>query len=669
LKIFYYIFLLILLPLNILFAQFDSTAIITEDVLDNILDETDEEVDNSELVDIIEEFTRNPIDINTADVIELTKLPDLDQQSAELIIEHRKKFGPYFSVNELYAIQNLDKQVIQSILPFIKVSKTNEYNEQPTDINVESESFLTKSRVYLRSRIVNDLQDRKGFVNGKYQGSKLKNYNRLLYNYSNNYQIGFLNEKDPGERSYTDFTSFHFQIKDISVLKNFVGGDYVLEYGQGLALWSPFGFSKGADAIYPVKKKARYLRPYTSSLEYRYFRGAAARVELNNFSLTAFYSSNTFDATIDSITGEITSFGQTGFHRFQSELNKKNAARAKLVGGVVDYRFLGKYNLGVIYYNASFDRNIESKSIYDLGGDNFNYLSSYYDLNFSKINLFGEFSFDGTSVASINGIQFTAARNFIFTTSVRSYPRNYKNLYGFGFSERTGKINNEFGIYSGLKWKSQFGVINFYYDIFKFPYRTSENSLSSEGNEFLVDFVSKPFTKFETRLRYKYENKEITEPINSNENIVRRLKQIVRTEFIFDLSRSLRLKTRLEYNHFFIKDAAIKENGFLMFQDIRYILKNDFTVYGRIIFFQTDSFNSAIYEFENDLLGIMPNLAMYGKGIRMYLIVKYRPIQFLSISAKYSETYKPQETSLSSGDNEIIGNVDNRISLQIDMSF
>jgi DNA uptake protein and related DNA-binding proteins len=111
------------LPLNILFAQFDSTAIITEDVLDNILDETDEEVDNSELVDIIEEFTRNPIDINTADVIELTKLPDLDQQSAELIIEHRKKFGPYFSVNELYAIQNLDKQVIQSILPFIKVSK------------------------------------------------------------------------------------------------------------------------------------------------------------------------------------------------------------------------------------------------------------------------------------------------------------------------------------------------------------------------------------------------------------------------------------------------------------------------------------------------------------------------------------------------------------------
>lgn len=65
----------------------------------------------------------------------------------------------------------------------------------------------------------------------------------------------------------------------------------------------------------------------------------------------------------------------------------------------------------------------------------------------------------------------------------------------------------------------------------------------------------------------------------------------------------------------------------------------------------------------------MPNLAMYGKGIRWYVIVKYKPLQFLTLSSKYSETYKPDETSLSSGDNEITGNVDNRISFQIDMSF
>jgi hypothetical protein len=76
-----------------------------------------------------------------------------------------------------------------------------------------------------------------------------------------------------------------------------------------------------------------------------------------------------------------------------------------------------------------------------------------------------------------------------------------------------------------------------------------------------------------------------------------------------------------------------------------------------------------VYEYENDLLGVMPNLAMYGKGIRWYVILKYKPLKFLTLSAKYSETYKPDENYLSSGDNEIIGNVDNRVSFQIDMSL
>jgi len=669
LRLFLYLLILFSISNSHIYAQLDSTSIITEEVLDNILVEPDEETDSEELVEILEELIRNPIDINLADVFDLSKLPNMDQQSAQIIIEHRNKFGYFFSPVELFAIRELNKQLIESILPFIKTTRTNDELEKNEEVISGSDSFLNNSKLIIRNRITNDIQNRDGFTSGKYEGSKIKSYNKFLYNYDKNYQAGFLVEKDPGEVSYTDFTSFHLQVKDIGFVKSFIAGDYVLEYGQGLALWSPYGFSKGADAVFPVKKKARYLRPYTSAAEYRFFRGAASRLSFDDFSFTAFYSNNTFDATIDSITGEITSVGQSGFHRFESELNKKGSSKSKLIGGVLDYRFLGRMNVGVIYYNASFDNRFESTTLYDFSGNNFNYVSTYYELNFSKINFFGEASYDGTSVASINGIQFSANRDLIFTTSLRNYPRNYKNLYGFGFSEKSGKINNELGIYSGLKWKIPFGVLNLYYDIFKFPYRTSENSLSSEGNELLVDFVSIPLPSFEVRLRYKYEDKEVTELINIDEEIVRRLKQIARTDLIYKVSKDLRLKTRIEYNHFFIKDANLKENGLLVYQDLRYVPQKNINLYGRIIFFQTDSFNSAVYEYENDLLGVMPNLAMYGKGIRWYVIVKYKPLQFLTLSTKYSETYKPDETSLSSGDNEITGNVDNRISIQIDMSF
>jgi len=671
LKLFFGFLFFVFILNNLLFAQLDSLSNITEDVLDNILIESDEETESDELVSTVEDLIKNPIDINTIDVIELSNLPYMDPQSAQKIVEHRDKFGYFYSPTELYSIKELDHELIENILPFIKATtqKAEIESQSYQDIFDDSESFFTKSKFHIRSRITSDLQNRDGFTTNKYEGSKIKSYNRFLYNFDKNYQAGLLIEKDPGETSYTDFSSFHLQIKDLGFVKTLIAGDYVLEYGQGLALWSPFGFSKGADAIYPVKKKARYLHPYTSAAEYRFFRGAATRLSFDDFNLTAFYSNNTFDASIDSVNGEISSVGISGFHRFENELDKKTAAKEKLIGGVLDYRFLGKMNIGVIYYHASFDKEFASTSIYDLSGKSFNYFSTYYDINFSKISLFGEASYNGTSVASVNGIQFSVSSNFIFTSSVRSYPRNYNNLFGFGFSERSGKINNEVGVYTGIKWKIPFGIINLYYDIFNFPYRTSENSLSSEGDELLFDFVTSPISKFEIKLRYKYENKEVTELISSNEMIVKRLKQIARTEFVFNLSKSLRLKTRIEYNHFFVRDANKKEDGFLVFQDVRFVAHKKLNLTSRIIFFQTDSFNSAVYEFENDLLGVMPNLAMNGKGIRWYVIAKYKPLQFLSISAKYSETFKPDETTLSSGDNEIIGNLDNRFSLQIDINF
>ena len=65
----------------------------------------------------------------------------------------------------------------------------------------------------------------------------------------------------------------------------------------------------------------------------------------------------------------------------------------------------------------------------------------------------------------------------------------------------------------------------------------------------------------------------------------------------------------------------------------------------------------------------MNNPALYGKGTRWYFMVEYDVFDFARISAKYSELYKPDEIYLSSGDNEILNNLDNRITLQLDIKF
>ncbi|MBS4035530.1 MAG: helix-hairpin-helix domain-containing protein [Ignavibacterium sp.] len=650
-------------------AQIDTTYLNTEDILEELIDETSEESDNSELFDRFEHFINYPIDINAADISELLQLPLLDITSANLIIDHRNKFGSFFSVQELYAIKDLPLEVVNKMLPFVTVSKKTieTITEKPVDtIPIPKLSYL---RFNIRSRFINDLQTRRGFTEKRYIGSKLKNYNRILIRQGNNYQIGFLADKDPGETSFTDFTSFHLMIKDKKFINTIVLGDYLLEFGQGLALWSPYAITKSTDAIYPTHKNARGLRPYTSSTEANFLRGGAASIHINKFLFTSFYSQNNFDANIENESGFITSRPVDGFHRTESELLRKNSTEEIIFGGVIEYQPISLLNVGILGYNVNLSRQLLPSSMFGLSGNNFNYFSFFYDAIYKNIKFFGEFAYDMTSVASLNGLQFSVTRDFSFITAIRNYPRNYSNYLGSGFGERAGATSNEIGFYTGFRWRIPLGLLNVYYDQFKFPYRTFTNVFSSEGDEILTELVSKPFKDTETKIRFKYENKDVSQTINDLRQVTKRLRQSLRIEIAHHPARSIRLRSRVEYNYFRINENNLKENGLLVFQDIRFNSLRDLVLYCRIIFFNTDSFNSAVYEYENDLTGVMTNLPMYGEGLRWYFIARYKVIKSLTISLKYSETYKPKEIFLSSGNNLIPNNLDNRISFQIDMNF
>ncbi len=89
----------------------------------------------------------------------------------------------------------------------------------------------------------------------------------------------------------------------------------------------------------------------------------------------------------------------------------------------------------------------------------------------------------------------------------------------------------------------------------------------------------------------------------------------------------------------------------------------------RLVLFKTDSYNSRIYEFENDLSGVMSTPPLYGDGMRWYLFARYKTAMGIDISLKYAETIMPNELSLGSGDTWINSNVDNRLSLQVDLSL
>lgn len=664
--IFFFTAGIILFTTNHLIAQTDSSYLTTEEILEDILQEPVGEVDESDLYEQLELLMLNPINLNTASVDELLKIPIMEISAAQLIVEHRNKYGYFFSLNELNTIENLDKSVVQKITPFLYIEKETEVGIEPTGT---FDSLIDGTNIFLRSRIINSLQTNEGFTKNKYIGTKPKTYSRLLVKYSDHFQAGYLADKDAGEIDFNEFSSFHVAANDLGFIDKAVLLDYLLEFGQGLTFWSPYAYSKGADAIVPVKRTDRNIRPYTSSTENNFFRGAASAFRFKNFIITGFYSNNDFDANIDTVTGKITSAPIDGLHRTTNEILKRDAANEKLFGGRLDYFYRNLLKLGVIHYQSQVSNEFQPSMAYDISGDKFNYTAASYNLLLDRFNFSGEFSYNTISVASINMMELLISNNFTFAASFRNYPRNFYSLHGYAFGERNGVTQNEVGLYTGFKWRSPVGLLNFYYDQFKMPFATYFNPTSTQGDEYLVDFLSKPIQKFEVRGRYKYENKEITESMDNSKNVVKRLRQVFRGELIYSISNKIRLRGRFEYNTFRISQTGYKEKGYLLFQDIRYSPTANLNIYGRIIFFRTDSFDSAIYEYENNLTGVLTNVPLYYEGIRWYLLIRFRPHKIFTVSAKYAETFKPQEKSLGSGDNTIQGNLDNTFSLQIDVNL
>ena len=331
---FYLLFFLIIC--SVTYAQTDSTYLKTEEVLEDILQNPVGEIDESDLYDILEQLMLNPINLNKASVDDLTRIPEVDVSNARLIVNHRNKYGSFFSLNELNSVEDLNKELIKKITPFIYVEQKQIVDEtKPEQIG----SFISQTKLLLRSRIINSLQNNEGFNRNKYEGTKPRVYNRLLLKYSNNFQAGILAEKDPGESSFNEFTTYHIAINDFGFLYKAVIMDYYLEFGQGLTMWSPYAFSKGPDAIFPVKRNDKISKPFTSSTENNFFRGVTASFKLDDFIITGFYSDNSFDANIDSVTGEITSTPVDGLHRTPTELAKRKSASEQMLGGRIDYDF------------------------------------------------------------------------------------------------------------------------------------------------------------------------------------------------------------------------------------------------------------------------------------------------------------------------------------------
>lgn len=684
-------------------GQTDSLLLYPDQALTNMLEDNTADDKNTGLIEYLESLSANPIDINKADPEELLEIPFLNTEQAVLILQFRDSISGFTHPAQLYSIGLLDSASAARILPFIKVvpllpektahiqkpsEQSDEGNIDATQKNAELQKNADPKKkaeskkktelqnrggaqkrteehikaaplwsISLRSRMTYDLAESRGFSEDKYPGSRYKLYNRMRLGYGSRYQLGLLTEKDEGEKNIADFTSLYFLIKNIGVFDQIIAGDFLYEFGEGLISWSPYGFTAGSDAVQTVQRHSRSVIPYSGSGESRFFRGAGFNGHYKSFGLSAFISANSYDASVDSLTDIVTSIDIDGLHRTDSEIGKRNNLHSFSFGSEASVGIFDRIRLSMLYMRTNFDHGLTARGKTKKVFDNF---SLAYQMTLSGYYFSGESSLYDGLLATVNSLRFNISPQLSGIFSVRRYPEGFIAHNSYCFGAGSGRTQNEEGIFSGINLKHSIGKFGLYIDIHRFPSATSDNPYPSKGNALYLDYEKRFPGKINFNLRYRSSQKEVL----SGNRIEEKAARSVKADVLYEPAKNLRLQQRADLVFFDL--GKTHQNGYAFHQSVKYDIKTKAVLYARVVFFQTDSYDTRIYAYEYDLPGVVSNSALYGKGIRWFVMVNYKVLGDLVLSAKYSETYKPDEKSLGTGWDKITGNLDNRISIQIE---
>jgi hypothetical protein len=652
-----------------------------KDLIESLSENLPEDYDLSELQDVLTFYKKHPINLNKTTPEELKNLVFLSPLQISNLFTHLKLNGKLIDVYELQSIPEFDAQTIGRILPFVTLQSADLVDK------ISLKNLLKLSDNDLVMRYGQLLEKQKGFNN--LPGSRyLETPERLLlrykYSYSNRISASLIAEKDAGEfliggdkQKPFDYQSVHVGIYNSGRFKKIILGDYTLQFGQGLNLWSGFAFGKAPD-VASIAKKDVGLRAYTSSNEYSFFRGFATTISISkNIDFTPFVSFRKLDASLSlNDNGEkvATTINETGFHRTANEINNKNSISQQIYGGVIQYQ-KNNLNIGAIAYHTRFNNKFitgdQAYRTYNFEGNTLTSLGINYNYTFKNIYFFGEGGRSSNNgYAFLNGALISLSSKISAAILHRSYDKDYHNFFNQATAEASEAFNEK-GFYAGLNINpSKAWNISLYADYFKFPWLKFRVDAPSDGYEVLAQLTYTPTKTFKAFLRYKSEIKQQNTDLEVAVNYLDQVKrESYRGDASWKLSKSISLQNRLEVSQFNKGDAKA-EYGLMIYQDIDYSpMFAKLSGNMRVAYFNTPSYNSRIYAYEDNVLYNF-SFGMYsGKGFRTYLNLKYKLAKRINVWARYALfLYKDAET-VGSGLDEIIGNKKTDVKLQVRYQF
>lgn len=655
-----------------------------------------EEIDLTDVIQYLYFRLDNPLNLNNADKQSLRELNLLTDIQINDLLLHRERFGKLISIYELQSLKFWDLNTIFLVMPFIKV------DDKFDQLHVSFREALKRGDFEWWARYQRNIEQKKGYTpvsdsvlassNSYYHGNPDKYYTRFRYSYRTNLSFGITAEKDQGEQFFRgaqkngfDFYSIHAFYKGGKYLKAISVGDYQIQIGQGLNLWSGYAFGKTADAV-NVKKSANSLKPYTSVDENRFLRGAAIDLGYKNFEFTAFGSHKKVDGAVENVDMSMvddldfnvgneyaSSISLTGFHRTNSEIAKKGSMSETIFGGNLRYERRGLHLglAGVNWgYNTPLNKPLYPYNQYDFRGKNTTSFSADYSYVIRNFHFFGEASFvsHSKSWANIHGVLLALDSRATLSLVYRNYQRGYETFYNAAFAESGRMANNEKGIYAGLSVNlSKSWFLNAYFDLFEFPWLKYQVDKPSHGHEFLIQPTYRPNKKLEiyARFRQQLRQKNSRNTDGTVTEIEDVLQRNYRLNVAYKISDDFTIKSRIEYVTL-NRPSNKPEDGIMFTQDLLYKPKKlPFDITLRYALFDTDSYDSRMYSFEANALYVFSIPAYYYQGSRAYALVRWTIFRKVDLWVRYGVFLYNNQKSIGAGPEMIDGNRKSDITVQL----
>ena len=572
-----------------------------------------------ETYDILCELEQHPIDLNNATREDLEAIPFLTAQQVMDICEYLYKYAPMRSLGELAMIESLDYYQCELLRHFVVLGEV----KQPGFPSVKNILKYGGHEVVATAKL--PFYKRKGDDDG-YLGSSYKHSLKYTFTYGQYVKAGILGSQDAGEPFFTkgntlgyDFYSFYLQLRKMGRLKNLVVGRYKAKFGMGLVLNNDFMLGKIA-SLQQLGSTEYNVRAHSSRMESNYLQGVAATINVaHGLDVTAFVSYRYIDATLNK-DSTIATILDDGYHRTQTEMDKKNNSSVTMGGMNINYRY-GGFHVGAtgIFSHLSRDIRPNTSAIYRMyyaAGNNLWNVSLNYGFVSKKLQLSGETATgDCGALATINTLSYRATGDLDLCALQRFYSKKYYSLYSESFSEG-GRVQDESGFYVGMNWhpSEKFRLLG-YFDFAFFPWPKYQAAIASHAYDgFLQATYKRGGWSVLARYRLKIwekDNEEKTALINRTE-------QRGRVAIGYD-GGVWNTNTQADVVYVSYKE---KDFGWMVSQSVSVRPLEWLSIVGNIGYFNTDSYEARIYTYEKGPLYTFNFPSFYGEGIRYSLFAR-----------------------------------------------